>query len=490
MKVKVLQGFSVVFILLLILGFGKNEDVPLSEQTKECLECHRSVTPGIVADWEASLHSRTTPTLANLKPELQRRISSGNISGMYSGVAVGCYECHSLNAENHKDNFEHFGQRINVVVSPNDCATCHETEVKEYQHSKKGYALDILRKNPIYSLMVGTYTDIKMLDKNNKLQSRISERSKNQSCYACHGTEVTVSGMKKTETDLGEIEVPVLKNWPNMGVGRINPDGSRGACTSCHPRHNFSIEIARKPSTCGQCHLEPDVPAYNVYKESKHGTIYENFESKMNFSNVPWVAGKDFTAPTCAACHNSLITDGENNLIAQRTHDFGSRLWVRIFGLPFAHSQPKTPKTFEIINADKQPLPVTFSNIPAKDFLIDEKEIAVRKNIMGKVCKSCHGTSWVNSHFENLDSAVAITNQMTKTATELMTQAWEKELENPENPFDEPIEQEWVKSWLLYSNSIRYAAAMSGPDYAGFKNGWYDLSNCIHQMYYEVNKEK
>ncbi len=489
MKTKVLNGFSALVILMLIYGFNKFEDAPLSEETKECLECHKSVTPGIVADWQLSLHSKTTPTVANSKPELQRRISSVNIPGMYSGVAVGCYECHSLNPGNHKDNFEHFGQKINIVVSPNDCATCHETEVNQYQDSKKGYALDILRKNPVFYMMVKTYTDIKTLDKNNNLQYHSSESAIKQSCYACHGTEVTVAGLKKLETDLGEIEVPVLKNWPNVGVGRINPDGSRGACTSCHPRHSFAIEIARKPSTCGQCHLEPDVPAYNVYKESKHGTIYENFESKMNFSNVPWVVGKDYTAPTCATCHNSLITDPENNIIAQRTHNFGSRLWVRLFGLPYAHSQPKTPRTYEIINADKQNLPVTFSNIQAKDFLIDEKEMSARKNIMGKVCKSCHGTSWVNSHFENLDSAVITTNQITKTSTELVSLAWQNELENPTNPFDEPIEQDWVKSWLLYSNSIRYAAAMSGPDYAGFKNGWYDLSNCIQQIYSKVNRK-
>ena len=233
----------------------------------------------------------------------------------------------------HKDNFEHFGQSINLVVSPNDCATCHETEVKEYQHSKKGYALDILRKNPVYSKLVNTYTSMQTLNDKNELESSVLSHSKNESCYACHGTEIGVKGLKKIETDLGEIEVPELTNWPNTGVGRINPDGSFGACTSCHPRHNFSIEIARKPSTCGQCHLEPDVPAYNVYKESKHGTISENYENKFDFNAVPWVAGRDFTSPTCATCHNSLIADAQGNIIAKRTHDFGERLWVRTFRL-------------------------------------------------------------------------------------------------------------------------------------------------------------
>ncbi|HIC98731.1 MAG TPA: CBS domain-containing protein [Pyrodictiaceae archaeon] len=30
------------------------------------------------------------------------------------------------------------------------------------------------------------------------------------------------------------------------GVGRVDPDGSLGTCTACHPRHQFSVEYARK----------------------------------------------------------------------------------------------------------------------------------------------------------------------------------------------------------------------------------------------------
>jgi len=37
---------------------------------------------------------------------------------------------------------------------------------------------------------------------------------------------------------------------------------------ACHPRHGFSIEVARKPYTCSQCHLEPDVPGMYTKKAS------------------------------------------------------------------------------------------------------------------------------------------------------------------------------------------------------------------------------
>ncbi|MCC6446553.1 MAG: hypothetical protein IT210_24255 [Armatimonadetes bacterium] len=45
----------------------------------------------------------------------------------------------------------------------------------------------------------------------------------------------------------------------------------------------------------------------------------------------------DGSKSSCAACHNSLVSDPEGAVIAPRTHDFGSRLWVRIFGLIYTH---------------------------------------------------------------------------------------------------------------------------------------------------------
>ena len=113
------------------------------------------------------------------------------------------------------------------------------------------------------------------------------------------------------DTDAGELEFPVIAGWPNQGVGRINLDGSKGACTACHPRHSFSMAMARKPHTCKECHVGPDVPAYKVYLSSKHGNIYSSKHEEWDFKKTPWTIGQDFTAPTCAACHVSLLTNTE-----------------------------------------------------------------------------------------------------------------------------------------------------------------------------------
>jgi hypothetical protein len=308
-----------------------------------------------------------------------------------------------------------------------------------------------------------------------------------ETCLGCHGTKVEVKGLKTLTTKIGDITVPDLTNWPNQGVGRDNPDGSLGACTACHPRHGFSIEVARKPYTCNQCHLEPDVPAWNVYKESKHGNIFSSKYHEWDFTSVPWKAGKDFGAPTCATCHNSLLATPEGEQVIARSHDFGARLWVRLFGLVYAHPQPKSGDTTVIRNKDGLPLPTTFTGIPASEYLIDKAEQDRRLASMKSVCNNCHGTNWIAGHFEKLDNTVKETNGMTLAATMLLLEAWEKGLEQglpqKSNPFDESIEQLWLKQWLFFSNSTRYASAMTGaPDYAAFHYGWWDLTNNLVQM--------
>ena len=455
---------------------------PLSPQTEECLDCHADYHPGLVADWRSSRHARVTPRQALDKPVLERRISISELPASIGEYVVGCYECHSLNPDNHADNFEHYDYRLNTVVSPPDCATCHPLEAEEYTGSKKAHAVDNLEENPLYHTLVETITSAAGVDDGGLVHLGSSVNAQKETCFACHGTRVEVKGLK--EVDVGDdiVEVPNLTNWPNQGVGRINPDGSLGACTACHPRHSFSIEVARKPFTCAQCHLDPDVPAWNVYRESKHGNIMLSEQDEYDWDHVPWRVGEDFRAPTCATCHNSLVTSPGGEVIAERTHDFGARLWVRLFGLIYSHPQPVSGKTYTLRNPDGQPLPTTFAGELAAEGLIDAAEQERRRHGMGLICRSCHGTSWTQLFFAKLDSAIVDTDEMTAAATGLMQLGWERGLADPANPFDEPLEHMWIRQWLFYANSVRYAAAMAGPDYAAFKNGWWSMNENLAKM--------
>lgn len=473
---------ALCFALLAVSAVWADEP-PISDETKSCLNCHTALTPGIVEDWRRSRHSITTPEAALTKPELERRVSAGEVDEKLKKTVVGCFECHGRNPSKHKDNFLHFGHKINVVVSPEDCSACHPVEAKQYSGTKKAHAVGNLRNNPVYHTLVNTIIGLKNVEATGITSIDPSDHTRMEACFSCHGTELKVKGMKSFKSKLGTIEIPDIENWPNQGVGRINPDGSMGACTSCHPRHAFSIEMARKPHTCGQCHLEPDVPAWNVYSESKHGNIYDAGNRGWDFDAVPWKLGKDFSAPTCSACHNSLVVHPGGGVITERTHDFGARLWVRIFGLIYTHPQPKHGDTSVIRNKDGLPMPVTFRGEIASEYLISAEEQSKRQKLMKAVCLGCHSTQWTERHFEKFATTVAETDKMTFEATKLLLRAWELGLAQPSNPFDEAIEQKWAKQWLFYGNSARYASAMTGaPDYAAFKYGWWGLTTNLSEM--------
>jgi hypothetical protein len=216
--------------------------------------------------------------------------------------------------------------------------------------------------------------------------------------------------------------------------------------------------------------------------ESKHGNIFSSQYRQWKFDSVPWVIGKDFNAPTCATCHNSLVVNENGDVIQNRNHDFGSKLWVRIFGLIYSHPQPKDGRTYLIKNKDGLPLPTTFGGDLASDYLIDKVEQEKRLDAMEKTCRACHSRSWTEGHFTKFNLTIAETDKMVATSTIILADAWKKGLANKKNPFDEKIEHLWIKEWLFYGNSVRYGSAMSGPDYTAFKNGWWDLTANLEKM--------
>jgi hypothetical protein len=309
-----------------------------------------------------------------------------------------------------------------------------------------------------------------------------SPETNGDSCLSCHGTIVEVKGFDERDTEMGAMEFPVLSGWPNEGVGRINPDGSKGSCSSCHTWHRFSIEMARKPHTCSQCHKGPDVPINKIYQVSKHGNIYSAMGKTWDFEEVPWTVGKDFTAPTCATCHVSLLVTPEGEVIAERSHRMNNRLPWRIFGLIYAHAHPKSPDTSLIKNKAGLPLPTELNGDPASEYLIDNQEQQNRRKVLQQVCLSCHTQQWVEGHWARFENTIKVSNEMTLTATELIIQAWDKGVANGlaqnDSIFNEAIEKKWMEEWLFFANSTRMSSAMLGTDYGVFDNGrWYMAKN-------------
>lgn len=413
------------------------------KKENSCMECHEIVTPGIVNDFKNSKH--------------------------YLRASISCTDCHCKREG--PDTFFHEGHRVNLVVTPRDCGRCHKKEEKEYELNMMSHAYGNLILNPIYL----------DLAKNVNLLSETG-LTMEDSCLSCHGTKIEVKGKEKRETPLGQIEFPKIEGWPNTGVGRINPDGSQGSCSACHPRHSFSVSVARRPDSCSRCHKGPDVPAYKIYSVSKHGIIYASHGKKWNFEAKPWILGKDYNAPTCATCHISEVrTDTE--LIAERTHSVSTRLPRKLFGIPYATNHPKSPKTYEVRNRMGLPLLSELSGEPRSEYLIDEKEYKDREAKMRSICLSCHSSSFAEKHFLRLNESVRTSNEITRRATQLLLSSYKEGIAKMDDGlFNETIEKMWVETWLFYSNSIRLSSAMGGADYGVFDGGRWNLGLTLERM--------
>ena len=367
----------VVFVFAVLAALSDARGEPsVSGSTEECIGCHVSTHPGIVEGWKRSRHAATTPAEAMKVSGRARKISSGDVPEDLKNVAVGCAECHLMRPRAHTDTFEHNGYDVHVVVSPQDCAVCHVVETEQYGRNLMAHAYGNLVNNDVYKMLISAVNDTPVMDKGRLAIQPSNAATDAESCLYCHGTRLEVTGKQTRETTVGEMEFPVIAGWPNGGVGRVNLDGSVGSCSACHTRHEFSISMARKPYTCKECHVGPDVPAYKVYEASKHGNIYSAKYQDWNFKNVPWTAGKDFTAPTCAVCHISEVVGLDGEIVSKRTHEVKDRLPWRIFGLIYAHPHPRDADTSVIRNQQGLPLPTDFGGGIAANYLMNEQERA------------------------------------------------------------------------------------------------------------------
>ncbi len=255
-------------------------------------------------------------------------------------------------------------------------------------------------------------------------------------CESCHGSKVKIDPNSPNKLD--------ALSWPNSGIGRINPDGSKGACTACHTRHAFSVKQARQPEACSKCHLGPDHPQKEIFEASKHGNAYYTHKDEMNLDSDRWVVGVDyFEAPTCATCHMSATPK------QAITHDVGQRIsWTL-----------------------RPPISVTKDDWETK-----------RAN-MKDVCVNCHGASFVDGHYAQFDGVVNLYNEkFAKPGLALYKKAKELKLGEGVANFSNEYEWIWWEIWHHEGRRARHGAAMMGPDYTWW-HGIYEVSQHFYFKY-------
>lgn len=106
---------------------------------------------------------------------------------------------------------------------------------------------------------------------------------------------------------------------------------------------------------------------------------------------------------------------------------------------------------------------------------------------MQKVCRSCHGSAWVNNFWERFENTIMTTNAATLEASRIMLDIWDKGYAVNHlaggSPFDEAMERRWSDVWLFYANNIRFASSMAGGgDYGVFADGRYHIAQAIMEL--------
>jgi len=355
-----------------------------------CETCHQKNNPGLYQQWLNSAHGRE---------------------------GVSCIDCHAAD-EDDVDAFKHKGAHIATLVTPKDCGQCHEDEAAETMasyHSKAGEILE--SKDAFLAHVAGGHP------------------AAVAGCENCHGSRMVVDPNSPNKLKAGSL--------PNSGIGRINPDGSKGSCNACHSRHSFSVKQARQPENCGKCHLGPDHPQKEIYEESKHGIAYRAHKDIMNLSADSWVVGKDYyEAPTCSTCHMSATAKQEV------THDVGKRI-----------SWTLRP--------------------PVSDKKSNWKE---KRANMKDVCSACHQDTFVDGHYLQYDACVRLYNEkFAKPATELYELVRKKGLLKRKVSFGNEFDWLYWELWHHEGRRARMGAAMMGPDYTWW-HGFYDVA---HNFYFK-----
>lgn len=351
----------------------------------KCAECHLNTQYSVVHEFEMSAHAKK---------------------------GINCLDCHQV-AQGQKGT-NHNGFVINEHVTPANCRTCHEAIYQQFLHSRHAAAS--------WAAVSGDKDfTAEQIAFGEQYQPGAVKRPANV-LTTLEGTAATKSGCASCHS-----------------VGRPNEDGTIGNCTACHTRHTSSVEFARLPSTCGQCHLGPDHSQLEIYTESKHGLMFTAQRQLLNLSAPPdKLTTKDMFVPTCATCHMSGL-NGRGV-----THDPSERLSYYLFA--------------EVTK-------------PRPD--------AVRAQAkMKDICIQCHTPALIERVYKEAEAVVQSTNEKVQTGKAIMDGLQQDGMLTG-GPFDQPIEFKYFDLWHYYGRTSKHGAFMGGADFVQWHGNYPILQHLV-----------
>jgi len=352
----------------------------LVRATGQCASCHRDETAAVVEQYDRSAHNR---------------------------AGINCLQCHG--PADGQEGVEHRGFEITPAVTSANCAQCHAEQYDQFlrsRHAAPAYAA-VTGPDPFTPEQVAfaeRYHPGAVNRPANELALLEGESAIRSGCATCHA------------------------------VGRPNADGSIGTCTQCHARHQASVELAREPRTCGQCHMGPDHSQLEIYEESKHGVIFHAMRDELNLAAPPdELTTADMSVPTCATCHMSGLEG------AGVTHDVTERLSWWLFA-PVSERRP--------------------TYLQGQD-------------AMKSLCNTCHAASRTDAFYAAAEEVVADTNDKVAAAGALMDSLRAEGHLTPA-PYDESADLVYFDLWHYYGRTAKHGAFMGGADFVQW-HGNYEL---------------
>jgi hypothetical protein len=322
---------------------------------------------------------------------------------LHAQKGIDCIQCHKAE----KGDFDAFTCPESTILvaqfpTPKDCSKCHKEEVQQFTESKHAFPFWIYANadRAVFEPIIGT----------------------KHGCEECH---------------------QITNMWP---------DGSVGECDACHPKHSFSIAVARSPETCGECHLGPDHPHIEIYNESKHGNIFQTIRNKVDL-NYRSSTDKPIPieVPTCATCHMDAAPG------VKGTHNVSTRL------------------------AWESQAPWSFRTVWLEDKLGTWQD---KRKRMEAVCLNCHASKFVKTYALISDLVNLQYNEIrrqfvywnTKYTKEGLVHRTELNGKFYSKPFisgwDEEPEVLMYETWHHEGRRFRHGSEMMGADYTQWHGVW------------------
>jgi len=365
----------------------------------------------IVQDWQLSKHSQNDVT---------------------------CATCHGDAHTNETD----FSQAN--IPTPEVCATCHETQVEQFNKGKHAIAWAAMKAMPTI----------------HHQPTALIEGMKG--CGGCHKI-----GLKSEE------EIAKLKQ-EGRGFGMAS-------CDACHTRHTFSVKEAKQPQACQTCHMGFDHPQWEMYSSSKHGVRYLLKQNGTLPENTP--------APTCQDCH---MQDGN--------HEVRTAWGFLAVRLPLPEDEQWKQDQVTILQAlgvlDPQGNPTArLEIVKAADVArLTQEAFDKERNKMIQTCNKCHSKNFALEQLQRGDNMIKEIDHLLAKAIRIVASLYKDGiLKKPEGySYDFPdlltfhdaptvIEQRLFEMHLKHRMRAFQGVFHANPDYALWY-GWSEMQRDLTEI--------